>query len=174
MMMRTTLPFLNQTARRKGFSLAEVTLAVGITSVGMLALIGLIPGGLDSMRQSSSKVAEAKILQAVTADYQMGDWGSRTSGQKLADKDYYFDERGVEVPASDPWRHYTARATVDTKYVALQGEASTGNKYLRRLQIKVTDKQNIEQAFTNVAQHRTYGSTVALMEQTNSETAIRY
>lgn len=172
--MRNTLSMIQRRLSQAGFSLAEVTLAVGITSVGMLALIGLIPGGLDSMRQSSSKVAEAKIIQAVTADYQMGDWGSRTSGQQLLDKDYYFDERGVEVPASDPWRHYTARATVDRNFVVLSGEASSGNKFLRRLQIRITDRPDIELAFQTPAQHRAYGSTVALIEQTNSDRTIRY
>jgi uncharacterized protein (TIGR02598 family) len=156
-----------------GFSLAEVTLAVGITSVGMLALIGLIPGGLDSMRQSSAKVAEAKIIQAVTADYQMGDWGSRTTGQALTNKEYYFDERGVEVKDTDIWKHYTVRVTVDPVLVSLQGDTA-GNQYLRRLQIQVTDRPDPAAAFEDPAQHRSYGSTVALIEQTNSNVAIKY
>ena len=157
-----------QIARSAGFSLAEVTMAVGITAVGILALVGLMPSGLDSLRQSSARVAEAKIVQAVTADYQMADWGSREAGQMLEDRQYFFDDRGVEVLMGDPWRHYEVRVAVDPALPTIQGD-SAGNKYLRRLNIKVTERADADAAFEDPLKHRTYSSMVALIEQTDSD-----
>lgn len=165
--------YLSRFVRTLGFSLAEVTMAVGITAVGSLALVGLMPSGLDSLRQSSAQVAEAKIVQAVTADYQMGDWGTRKSGQKLTDRQYYFDERGVRVLKNDVWKHYEVRVTVDPTLPIVQGDA-TGNKYLRKLNIKITDRANADAAFNNPLQHRTYSSMVSLIEQTDSSLPIIY
>jgi uncharacterized protein (TIGR02598 family) len=164
---------MNRFVRAAGFSLAEVTLAVGITAVGSLTLVGLMPSGLDSLRHSSARVAEAKIVQAVTADYQMADWGSRKAGQGLADRKYYFDERGLEVPKTDPWKHYAVKVTVDPTLPTVQGDP-TGNKYLRRLNIKITDRPNEESAFLDPLKHRAYSSMVALIEQTESERKIIY
>lgn len=164
---------ISRFARAFGFSLAEVTMAVGITAIGCLALVGLMPSGLDSLRQSSAQVAEAKIVQAVTADYQMADWGTRKSGQKLLDRQYYFDDRGVRVEQTDAWKHYEVRATVDPELPVVKGDA-TGNKYLRRLTIKVTDRPDADVAFNDPRQHRTYNSMVSLIEQTDSDLKIIY
>ncbi|RBP39134.1 uncharacterized protein (TIGR02598 family) [Roseimicrobium gellanilyticum] len=160
-------------ARALGFSLAEVTMAVGITAIGSLALVGLMPSGLDSLRQSSAQVAEAKIVQAVTADYQMADWGTRKSGQKLPDRQYYFDDRGVRVVKTDNWKFYEVRTTVDPELPVVKGDPS-GNKYLRRLIIKITDRPNADAAFGDPRQYRTYNSMVSLIEQTDSALPIVY
>jgi uncharacterized protein (TIGR02598 family) len=158
------------------FSLVEVTLSVGITAIGVISLVGLIPGGLDSLRKSNARVAEAKIVQAVTADFQMGDWGTRASGQRLEDREYHFDDRGFPVSSSDPWKHYTVKANIEQATTELNGVTIKGditpNSYLYRLTIKITDQKDPTPAFTNPRLHHTYGNMVALIEQTDNNAVL--
>ena len=49
---------------RRGFSLVEVALALLIVSVGLLATVGMLPGGLDNSRKASDDTQ-----QALFADY---------------------------------------------------------------------------------------------------------
>lgn len=158
----------------KGFSLAEVIMAVGITAIGVTSLIGLVPAGLDSLRQSAARVAQTKIIQAVTADFQMGDWGQRNAGQMLTDREYSFDEQGLIVPKDDPWRHYSVKATIErnadeSSGIKLFGDP-TGNRYIYRLVIRITDKRDADAAFADNSgnQYTTHASMVAFIEQTGS------
>ncbi len=157
-------PLIQQTLR-KAFTLAEVTLAIGITAIGMIALIGLIPSGLESLRNSSALVAEAKILQAIVADYQTGDRSARTSGLRLEDRVYHFDASGIRVRPNDPWRHYTAQATVVEDRMPVRGDPEL-NKYLHRIEIRITDSTDPAAAFADPDLHNEYGTVVALIDQT--------
>lgn len=167
----------------KGFSLAEVILAVGITAIGITSLVGLVPTGLDSLRQSAERVAKTKIIQAVVADYQMGDWGQRAAGQMLQDREYTFDEQGMPVPKNDTWRHYTVKAKVEhttgtgdsTNGVQILGD-TTNNRYLHRLTIRITDEKDADAAFADASgtRYSTHFSMVALIEQTGSTHTIKY
>lgn len=148
-----------------GFSLVEATLAMGIASVGIMSIVGLVPSSLDQLRDSASDVAEAKIVQTVAADYQMSDWGERSNNMKPADKEYYFDQRGLQVP-KDSFDHlFTARATVDTTNPQPSGDA-TPNIYLRRVEVKVTGHTGDPTAFMNPEMYRTHGVMVSYVDQT--------
>lgn len=48
---------------RDAFSLIEVTMALGIASFGLLAIGGLLPVGLGSMKDSRDEAAAAKCLE---------------------------------------------------------------------------------------------------------------
>jgi len=52
------------------FSLVEVTLALGIISFGLIAIMGLIPKGLGIVRESADEAAALNILSAVSSDLQ--------------------------------------------------------------------------------------------------------
>lgn len=182
--MNFRLAIRNARALAKGFSLAEVILAVGITAIGITSLVGLVPSGLDSLRQSAERVAKAKIIQAVVADYQMGDWGQRDAGQMLQDRQYTFDEQGLPVATTDPWRHYTVQATIQrnpgstgnaNNGVQMLGD-STNNRYLHRLIIRITDAKDADSAFADASgtKYTTHSSMVALIEQTGASYTIKY
>jgi uncharacterized protein (TIGR02598 family) len=50
------------------FSMVEVTLALGVAAVALLAIVGLLPVGLQNNRLSSEQTAAPKIISAVAAD----------------------------------------------------------------------------------------------------------
>jgi type IV pilus modification protein PilV len=47
--------------RRTGFSLVEVTLAVAVVAIGLIAIIGLIPQGVQSSRDAADNTIAATI-----------------------------------------------------------------------------------------------------------------
>ena len=58
-----------------GFSLVEVTLALGIVTVAILATVGLLTIGLEMNRDTVARTGAASVAREVIADFQMlDDW----------------------------------------------------------------------------------------------------
>ncbi|MBA3960367.1 MAG: hypothetical protein H0X40_00495 [Chthoniobacterales bacterium] len=51
-----------------GFSLIEVTLAIGIVGFGLIAIMGLLPVGLTSNRNAAEQAAATGILTSIASD----------------------------------------------------------------------------------------------------------
>lgn len=61
----------------RGFSLVEVTIALGIVSFSLLAIIGLVGSGLTSVRESTNEAAIASIIQHVRAELTQPDFSAQ-------------------------------------------------------------------------------------------------
>ncbi len=55
-------------SRYLGFSLVEVTLALGVAAISLLVIFSLLPIGLQTNQRSIEQTASADILSALTAD----------------------------------------------------------------------------------------------------------
>lgn len=55
---------------RRGFSLVEVVLAIGVVSFAMMAMLGTLPIGLKSSQQSRGQVATANIARQLQGELQ--------------------------------------------------------------------------------------------------------
>jgi uncharacterized protein (TIGR02598 family) len=73
--MRRSFPF------RSGFSLVEVTLALGIAAFCLIAVFGLMPVGVQTNRNATSQTAATNIIAAVVADIRATPTGTATSAQ---------------------------------------------------------------------------------------------
>lgn len=51
-----------------GFSLVELTLALGVATICLLAIFGLVPVGVQTNRNATSQTAATNIMAAVVAD----------------------------------------------------------------------------------------------------------
>lgn len=51
--------------RARAFSLTEIAIAVGVVAVGMLAVLGLLPTGLNALRSGRDELAGAHCLRAL-------------------------------------------------------------------------------------------------------------
>lgn len=92
---------------RLGFSLVEVTLALGVVSFALLALVGVMPAGLSTMRQAADKLVESQVVRQLGADAlhtPFSKLSSRFSGVSM-----YYDDAGLALSnASDPGVRYRA------------------------------------------------------------------
>jgi len=80
---------------RGGFTLVEVTMAIGIISFAFVATIGLLPVGLSVSRQAIETTIQSQIVQQLTTQALQTDFSQL---EKLGDpskaEPYYFDDQG--------------------------------------------------------------------------------
>ena len=55
-------------SKARAFALIEVSLALGITGFALVAILGLLPVGLDSNRNSAAQTAAANIATQIEGD----------------------------------------------------------------------------------------------------------
>jgi uncharacterized protein (TIGR02598 family) len=88
-----------------GFSLVEVTLALGLAAFCLIALFGLLPLGVQTNQSSISQTAAASLLSSVVADLRATPRTSLTSPQYDITfgtaKSLYFDSEGRAVTPTD-------------------------------------------------------------------------
>ena len=105
--------------RSGGFSLVEVTLAIGIVAFAFVALFALIPVGLTTFRQAMDTSVGAQIVQRVVSDAEQTDFdllvNGGLGGTTGGDTYYllplrYFDDQGNELLEADKAKGiYTVR-----------------------------------------------------------------
>jgi uncharacterized protein (TIGR02598 family) len=89
-----------------GFSLVEVTLALGVAAFCLVAIFGLLPLGVQTSQSSISQTAAASLLSSVVADLRATPKINLTSSQYGITfgtaKLLFFDGEGRSVTATDP------------------------------------------------------------------------
>jgi uncharacterized protein (TIGR02598 family) len=106
---------------RACFSLIEVTLALGVAAVSLIAIFGLLPIGAETSRHAASQTAATNILANLTADIRATPNASTMSGQYDVTfgipQTLYFDELGgfTSTPTSG------SKYRVDIAYPAGSG-----------------------------------------------------
>ena len=111
----------------RGFSLPEVTMALGISALGISSALGLLPHGLDNMRKASSLTAEARISQFILGDIEQANWKDAAGGDLLSysynGRRYIFDEMAQSLEFDEPGEDtaYVAEVTIDPEGVSVPG-----------------------------------------------------
>ncbi|TDU81495.1 uncharacterized protein (TIGR02598 family) [Prosthecobacter fusiformis] len=139
-------------SRRSGFSLAEVTIATGITALAMTTLLGLIPEGLNNIRQAGDLAAETQITNHLFGAVTQAKWHNAVGEDLLApafdQQRYFFDDQGVAIEAENPGMDlaYIAEVSVPPADVPLTADSTATNEdydpYLRRVTVRVTNAAN--------------------------------
>lgn len=156
---------LSRSSCTSGFSLAETVIAVGITASVIVTLVGMIPLSLDTLRQAAILTAEARITQAIAADYRMREWSEVVQQQQEGGcRDFSFDGQGTRVKQGDASTIFTARVTVSDA-LPLPGMQQT-NPRLKNVQILVTSSPNATAAFANPETCRKSQTLVAQTDKT--------
>jgi uncharacterized protein (TIGR02598 family) len=60
--------------RQRAFSLAEVTIALGLATFAVVSVAGLLPLGLGTLRDSRAQMLETQILRGVSAQNAIGEY----------------------------------------------------------------------------------------------------
>lgn len=83
-----SVPFRLGKKSLRGFSLVEVTLALGIITFGLIAVMGLLPTGIKLTKQSADEVAAVNIMTGISAKLQK-------AGSTASSGTDYFNADGV-------------------------------------------------------------------------------
>lgn len=99
----------------RGFSLIEVTIAMAIASVALVTLVGLLPQGMDTMREAGDMAIEARIHQQLLGEIQMADFDRLDSYDGV---EVYYDIQGEELGSTAPGGSASAKGSFDHIYSA--------------------------------------------------------
>lgn len=136
---------------RGGFSLAEVLFALAITSFALLALIGVLPQGLQSLQNAQRQEAEARIVQQAAARFQMMTWDALAQLMQTREETLY-DANGTRLDQEGTDVVYRARIEV-LNGLALPNETGA-SPYLRRIRIRITNLPNNGTALDTPSRYR--------------------
>lgn len=121
--MKTPARFLTQ--RRRAFSLVEVTLALGISSFALLTILGLMPTGLQTMRQAMDSTVESQIVREIRAKVQQTSFASLSSS--FTDREFFFSEAGTPTEKNATDKRYTVKTSVEEPVYPGSQEARAGS-----------------------------------------------
>jgi uncharacterized protein (TIGR02598 family) len=112
---------------RRGFSLVEVTMALGLIAVGLLTMMGLVPIGLNSMHDSQQSMVRAQIFQSVSSEAMLTSYTDL--GNFISQGPYYYDGQGQKQAAKD---ERTTRFVVELSQKSTQYPGSSNVQDIKR------------------------------------------
>lgn len=102
-----------------GFSLVEVTLAIGITAVALVSLMGMIPKGMRTLQKATDQAVMGRIHQQVLGEINITPWESPDGGnsplEQFDGSIRIYDDQGIELPEREMGEKehiYTARISI--------------------------------------------------------------
>lgn len=115
----TTIKLSRSRKSESAFSLVEVTLALGITAVALVSLMGMLPQGMKTLQRANDQAVMGRIHQQILGEIQLTPWESKSGGipplESFDRTIRIYDDQGIQLPDSDrgEMNHvYTARLTL--------------------------------------------------------------
>ncbi len=127
-------------ASERGFSLVEVTIAMAIAAVAIVTLLGLIPQGMDTMREAGDQAIMGRIQQQILNELQLTPFEDK-QGNDLLSKynglEVFYDSQGEELGDTNnnaskegSFEHiYSARITISEEGNGRAPASVGGAKY---------------------------------------------
>ena len=106
------------------FSLVEVVLALGVAAFCLIAVVGLMPVGVQTNRNAAFQTAATNIMAAIVADLRTTPAAATTSPQFAitfgTDKTLYFDASGQASASLSPESRYQLNVRWNSAPTGLQ------------------------------------------------------
>lgn len=112
-----------------GLTLVEVTIALGLVAFALVAILGVLPTGLNQLRDAMDRTVEAQIVNFVGNQALVTPFDEIRTGRTL-----YFDEEGL--PGGSDGAFY--RVSVTNLPPSFPGSAAGWEMNLTRLRIEIT------------------------------------
>ena len=119
--------------KNRGFSLVEVTLALGLVSFAVITIMGLLPTGLSTLRQAMNQTVEAQIVRTIGAQSVIAPFTNLASLS-------YFDNEGL--PSTPANAYYTVNVTPSAPVFPGVANAGVMTNSLTALRIQIVARQN--------------------------------
>lgn len=126
---------LSRNGKSNAFSLVEVTLSIGIVAFGLIAILGLLPSGLQSFRGSIGRTVGAQVAQGIISGAKQADFTSLTNGITYSN----YTQEGIPAKSAAD-TIFTAEITV-TNQSSVPGTGTTRfiNRSLALVKVRVVE-----------------------------------
>lgn len=84
------------------FSLVEVALAIGLVAFGFVALLGVVPVGLNSSQKAMHSGLQSQILQEICSEIQLSQFKEFNEPDFAARFPKYYDDQGRQIDSTNP------------------------------------------------------------------------
>jgi uncharacterized protein (TIGR02598 family) len=172
------LTFMNirttDTLRRRpnAFSLIEVTIAVAITAVALVSLMGMLPQGTALMKRATDTAIEARIHQQIVGEVLLTEWDSK---EQFDNNRRGYDDQGIHIATNGSVfasgrnkEHivYQARIRLPAGHVTLPGGSVDENLQLVLVDVTNRREESFDYDAAENSRHvNTYQSVIAKMGQ---------
>lgn len=121
-------------ARKGGFTLVEVTLAVGIAAFAVLSMLGVMAVGMTTMKSAVNDTVHTQITREVVGDLRQANFTQLTNASTVSTWQWDFDNRGLPLDRNNQNKIYAA--TVAVNPAQLSGGAQNPNLLLVNVTIR--------------------------------------
>lgn len=119
------------------FSLAEIAISMGIVTFSLVAILGILPVGLSTLREAAGATIEAQIVNQISSDVSQIPF--HLLDAYATESPYYFDQEGKRVENADEALYWAEVKVVRPNY---PGKPNDIHESLVNLQIRITSPQN--------------------------------
>jgi len=121
----------------RGFSLVEITIALGLFTFAAVTILALLPTGLNAMRLAMNQTVEAQIVRTIAGQSVV------TNFDALTDRSpFYFDDEGLSTSPNQN-RVYTVTVTREDPDFPGSGLATNQlNQSLTKLRIEILEQRS--------------------------------
>ena len=138
-------------SQRQGFSLAESLIAIAIVSFTLLTIIGMMPPGLEHLRQAEERAARSRIISSLVGELESLEWSEIQRQAAAWMGPYYFDRQGLPTNARLEMVYVAQVRFSAGASPSEQLPGSNPSPYLRGAEIRVSDKAQGDNPFGGVA-----------------------
>lgn len=123
-----------------GFSLIEVTIALGVVSFALVALFGLLPTGLSTFRRSIDRSVASQVAQGIINKARQTDFASLSTLVTASGSPKRYTEEGEETTDSAK-TIYVAKVDVEFQ-VAVPAATTFQNASMAKIRVRVANSPN--------------------------------
>jgi len=155
---------LSQRPCSKAFTLVETVLALGIVSTVMIGLVGLMPAGMNIVREAGERSIGVQIGQKLIGEAQLVAFDEVE--QLAAQGERYFDDMGTEMENDGLGRFYRAVIEVSGESIRLPGMRPS--RQLKMVVVKVSGSPN-DPSFSDEGAGRDFRRYTTLIVNTEDD-----
>jgi len=123
-------------ARRRGFSLVETTLALGLVTFASVSILALLPTGLNVMRAAMDQTVEAQIVRSIAGQAVVAPFDQLT-----AQSPFYFNDEGMEVDVGEEVVYTVTLSRHDPRFPGSQAATAGLDESLAKLRIEIVEQR---------------------------------
>jgi uncharacterized protein (TIGR02598 family) len=122
--------------QKRGFSLVEVVIAIGLSTFALLVMFSLLPVGLNTLQDANRQIMETEIFNTIGAELNATKYDSLDDyvGPELSPNYRYYDIEGQEMD-SDTGAVFFVKCKITT---AVPGDET------RRVRVFISFQKNIK------------------------------